>query len=183
MAGFIVVATAATLHAHGETRINTAADAARALRPVAGDAAALLFSVGLLGASMLAAAVLPLATAFAISEAFGFPKGVDLDFRRGRVFFGAFTALIVGGAAASLIPGLPVIALLVWVQALNGVLLPVILLFILLLINDRDLVGDLANTRVANVLGWGTLIVVTIAAVALIATQALGWFGINLVGG
>ncbi|HEU0115248.1 MAG TPA: Nramp family divalent metal transporter, partial [Thermomicrobiales bacterium] len=92
MAGFIVIAAAATLHVHGATQIATAADAARALWPAAGDAAEMLFAVGLLEASMLAAAVLPLATAYAISEAFGFPKGVDLDFRRGRVFFGSFTA-------------------------------------------------------------------------------------------
>ncbi|HEX5499183.1 MAG TPA: divalent metal cation transporter, partial [Thermomicrobiales bacterium] len=154
-----------------------AADAARALQPVAGNAAEMLFAVGLLGASMLAAAVLPLATAYAVSEAFGFPKGVDLDFRRGHVFFGAFTALIVGGAAGAMIPGLPVISLLVWVQALNGVLLPVILSFILLLVNDRDLVGDLANSRLTNVLGWGTLVVVTGAVVALLGTQAAAWLG------
>ncbi|HEU0116974.1 MAG TPA: divalent metal cation transporter, partial [Thermomicrobiales bacterium] len=183
MAGFIVIAAAATLHAHGATQIATAADAARALRPVAGNAAEMLFAVGLLGASMLAAAVLPLATAYAISEAFGFPKGVDLDFRRGRVFFGSFTALIAGGAAASLIPGLPVISLLVWVQALNGVLLPVILLFILLLINDRDLVGELANSRLTNALGWGTLGIVTVAAMALLGTQALAWLGFASFGG
>ncbi|HEU5431834.1 MAG TPA: Nramp family divalent metal transporter, partial [Thermomicrobiales bacterium] len=170
MAGFIVIATAATLHAHGVTQINTAADAARALQPVAGNAAEMLFAVGLLGASMLAAAVLPLATAYAIAEAFGFPKGVNLDFRRGRVFFSAFTALIVGGTAAASIPGLPVISLLVWVQALNGVLLPIILLFILLLINDRGLVGDLANSRLTNALGWGTLVIVTVAVVALLGT-------------
>ncbi len=178
MAGFIVIATAATLHIHGATNINSAADAARALRPVAGAAASELFAVGLLGASLLAAAVLPLATAYSISEAFGFPKGVNLDFRHGRVFFGSFTTLVAAGAAASLIPGLPVISLLVWVQALNGVLLPIILLFILLLVNDRTLVGELANSRLTNVLGWGTLVVVTIAVVALLGTQALALVGI-----
>jgi Mn2+/Fe2+ NRAMP family transporter len=183
MAGFIVIATAATLHARGVTQIDSAAEAARALQPAAGNAAATLFAIGLLGASMLAAAVLPLATAYAISGAFGFPKGVNLDFRRGRVFFGAFTALTASGAVAALAPGLPVIALLVWVQALNGVLLPIILLFILLLINDRGLVGDLANKRLTNVLGWGTFVLVTVAVVALLGTQALAWFGLHPFGG
>src|SRR5918911_861596 len=136
VAAFIIIATGATLHAAGSTDIETAADAAQALQPVAGAFAQALFAVGLLGASLLDAGVLPLATAYSVSEAFGFRKGVNLDFRRARTFMGLFTALVALGAAAALIPNLPVIQLLVWIQVLNGVLLPVVLVFILLLINN-----------------------------------------------
>lgn len=108
----MIIATAATLHAAGKTEIETAADAAKALEPAAGSFAQGLFGFGLLGASLLAAAVLPLATSYAISETFGFAKGVNLDFRRAGVFFKLFTVLIIIGAAGALIPGLPVISLL-----------------------------------------------------------------------
>ena len=154
IAACIIIAAAATLHQAGATEIESAADAARALEPVAGAAATQLFAVGLFGASMLAGAVLPLTTAYAVSEAFGFRKGVSLDFRRARFFLGLFTALVVVGAGVALLPRVPVIALLIGVQVLNGVLLPVILVFVLLLINDRRLVGDLKNSRLYNVLGW-----------------------------
>src|SRR5439155_14788956 len=135
VAAFIIIATGATLHAAGKTDINTAADAAQALQPVAGAAAVTLFAIGLLGASLLAAGVLPLATAYSVGEAFGFRKGVNLDFRRAPAFFGLFAALIVLAAGLAMIPGIPVIQLLVGVQVLNGILLPIILVFLLLLIN------------------------------------------------
>jgi len=143
MSIFMIIATAATLFVSGHKEIQTAADAARALEPVVGSAAKTLFAIGLLGASLLAGAVLPLATSYAICEAFGEPKGVSLDFRRARVFFSLFTALIVIGAAVALIPNVPLIQMLLWIQVLNGVLLPIILVFILLLINDRLLVENL----------------------------------------
>jgi NRAMP (natural resistance-associated macrophage protein)-like metal ion transporter len=183
IAASIIIATGATLHAAGTTDIETAADAAQALRPVAGDAAQVLFAVGLLGASLLAAAVLPLATAYSVSETFGFRKGVSLDFRRARFFLSLFSALIVVGAVVALIPNVPLVALLVGIQVLNGILLPVMLVFILLLINDRRLTGDLTNTRLYNVLGWGTLAFVALAVIVLLGTQALSLFGINLLGG
>jgi Mn2+/Fe2+ NRAMP family transporter len=182
MSIFMIIATAATLHAAGRTHIETAADAASALEPVAGQAAKVLFGVGLLGASLLAAAVLPLATSYAVTEAFGFAKGVNLDFRRARTFFGLFSALIALGAIAAVIPGVPVVPLLVAIQVLNGMLLPIVLLFILLLANDRRLMGDLANTRAANVLGWGTFAVVTAAVAAMLALQALSALGIEVFG-
>jgi Mn2+/Fe2+ NRAMP family transporter len=147
---------------------------------VAGRFAGMIFAVGLLGASLLAAAVLPLATSYAVSEAFGFSKGVSLDFRRAPLFFGLFTTLLVGGAAAALIPYLPVIKLLVWIQVLNGVLLPIILVFLLLLINDGRLTGELRNTRIYNALGWATFTVITIAIVLMLGTQLLELFGIEL---
>ena len=183
IAAFIVIAAAATLHRAGATQIESAADAARALEPVAGAAAAQLFAVGLFGASMLAGAVLPLTTAYSISEAFGFRKGVSLDFRRARFFLSLFTALVVVGAGVALLPNLPVIELLVGIQVLTGVLLPVILVFVLLLINDRRLVDDLRNSRLYNVLGWGTFALVSTAVAVLLGTQFLGLFGIDLLGG
>ena len=182
MSIFMIIATAATLHAVGHRHIETAADAAKALEPVAGHFAGMIFAVGLLGASLLAAAVLPLATSYAVSEAFGFSKGVSLDFRRAPLFFGLFTALVIGGAAAALIPHLPVIKLLLWIQVLNGVLLPIILVFMLLLINDPRLTGELRNTRIYNALGWATFSVITLAVVVMLGTQLLELLGIKLFG-
>lgn len=179
MSAFMIIATAATLHVAGKTDIGSAAEAAQALTPVAGSAAEALFAVGLLGASLLAAAVLPLATAYAISDLFGFPKGVNLDFRRGRFFLGLFSLLIALGAVLALIPGLPVISLLVWIQVLNAVLLPLILWFILRLANDRRLVGDLRNSRLVNVLGYGTFGLVSFAVAVMVVTQVLATVGIN----
>ncbi len=178
----MIIATAATLYVAGTREIESAADAAKALEPVAGSSASILFAVGLLGASLLAGGVLPLATSYAISEAFGIPKGVNLDFRRGKTFFGLFTAFVVIGAIVALIPGLPLFALLVAIQVLNGVLLPVILVFILLLINNELLTGELKNSFTYNVLGWGTFTLITIAVTIMLAGQALELFGIDLFG-
>jgi NRAMP (natural resistance-associated macrophage protein)-like metal ion transporter len=176
----MIIATAATLYVVGQHDITSAADAARALEPVVGSSAKTLFGIGLLGASLLAGAVLPLATSYAVSEAFGIPKGINLDFRRARTFFGLFTFLIVFGAAMSLIPRLPVIQLLVTIQVLNGVLLPVTLFFILLLINDTRLTGELKNTRLYNLLGWGTFAMITIAVVVMLGSQLLDLLGISI---
>jgi Mn2+/Fe2+ NRAMP family transporter len=174
----MIIATAATLHQMGQTQIESAADAAQALEPVAGNAAKVLFAVGLMGASLLAGAVLPLATAYAVSEVFGMPKGVNLDFRRAPIFFGLFTGLIFVGAALALIPNLPVIQLLVAVQVLNGMLLPIILIFILRLINDQQLMGDLKNTRLYNILGWGTFLLITTAVIVMLGGQVLSMLGV-----
>ena len=171
----MIIATAATLYVVGQREIGSAADAARALEPVVGSAARVLFGIGLLGATLLAGAVLPLATAYAVSEAFGMPKGVNLDFRRGRVFFSLFTALIVLGVVLALIPNIPVMKLLVGVQVLNGLLLPIILVFILLLINDKTLTKELKNTRANNVLGIGTLVLITTAVLVMIGGQVIEW--------
>lgn len=173
----MIIATAATLYVVGHRDIESAADAARALEPVVGSAARVLFGIGLLGATILAGAVLPLATAYAVSEAFGMPKGVNLDFRRGKFFFGLFSVLIIVGVVFALIPGIPVIQLLVGVQVLNGILLPIILIFMLLLINDKHLTKELKNTRLNNVLAVGTLILITIAVLVMLGGQLLGWLG------
>lgn len=167
----MIIATAATLHVIGQTEIESAADAAKALEPAAGATAQTIFAVGLFGASMLAAAVLPLATAYAVSETFGFPKGVNLDFRRAPIFFRLFSALILIGVVVALIPNLPIIDLLFFVQVLNGALLPIVLLFILRLVNDKNLMQDLKNSRTNNIIGWTTFVLVTTAVLAMFGFQ------------
>src|SRR6266536_1041027 len=141
---FIVISTAATLHTHG-IHINSAADAARALRPLAGNYAQTLFAIGLFGASMLAAGVLPLATAYSVSEALGFEKGVSRSFREAPIFIGIFSFLVGTGAIIAVIPGLPLIKVLIVTQVINGLLLPVILIAIQRLVNDRELMGHYVN--------------------------------------
>jgi Mn2+/Fe2+ NRAMP family transporter len=176
----MIIATAATLFVAGQHEIGSAADAARALEPVAGTFASTLFAIGLLGASLLAGGVLPLATSYAISEAFGIPKGVNLDYRRGKGFFGLFTAFIVVGAVVALIPNIPIFPLLVGIQVLNGVLLPVVLVFILLLINREKLTGELKNTPIYNLLGWGTFAMITLAVLVFLVGQAFELININI---
>jgi NRAMP (natural resistance-associated macrophage protein)-like metal ion transporter len=167
----MIIAAAATLHIAGKTEIESAADAAKALEPAAGATAKTIFAVGLFGASMLAAAVLPLATAYAVSETFGFPKGVNLNFRRAPLFFRLFSILILIGVAAALIPNLPVVDLLFFVQVLNGALLPIVLLFVLRLANDDRLMQNLKNTRTNNIIGWTTFTLVTAAVLAMFGLQ------------
>jgi NRAMP (natural resistance-associated macrophage protein)-like metal ion transporter len=174
----MIIATAATLHLAGQTEIESAADAALALEPLVGNAARTLFGIGLMGASLLAGAVLPLATAYAVSEVLGVPKGVNLDFRRAPIFFGLFTGMIFLGATLSLIPNLPVIQWMVAVQVLNGALLPIMLIFILRLINDQQLMGPLKNTRIYNLLGWGTFTLVTTAVLIMLGGQVLSMVGV-----
>src|SRR6185295_17194272 len=164
---FIVVSTAATLHKHG-LHIDSAADAARALEPFAGPYAETLFAIGLFGASMLAAGVLPLATAYSISEALGFEKGVSRSFREAPIFLGTFTFLVAVGAAIAVIPGLPLIRVLVVTQVINGLLLPVILFAILRLVNDRDIMGSYVNGPIYNAAAWLTTIVVTVLSLLYI---------------
>ncbi len=169
IAFFIAVSTAATLHRFG-IHVETAADAARALRPLAGEYALTLFAVGLFGASMLAAGVLPLATAYSISEALGFEKGVSRSFREAPIFLGVFTFLVAVGAAIAVIPNLPLIRVLLVTQVINGLLLPVILFAILRLVNDPDLMGARVNGPLFNFAAWLTAIVVTLLSVSLILT-------------
>lgn len=158
---FIVVSTAATLHKAG-IQITSAEDAARALRPLAGRYAETLFGIGLIGASMLAAGVLPLATAYSISEALGFEKGVSRSFREAPIFLGTFTFLVAFGAAIAVIPNLPLIRVLLVTQVINGLLLPIVLFAILRLVNNRELMGTHVNGPIYNVAAWLTAILVTI---------------------
>ncbi|MGH9904010.1 MAG: Nramp family divalent metal transporter [Pyrinomonadaceae bacterium] len=164
---FIVISTAATLHKNG-IHINTAADAARALRPLAGSYAETLFAIGLFGASMLAAGVLPLATAYSVSEALGFEKGVSRSFREAPIFLGVFTFLVAVGAAIAVIPDLPMIPVLLTTQVINGVLLPIILFAIMRLVNDRALMGAHVNGPLFNICAWLTVIIVTVLSLMLI---------------
>ncbi|HEX6949634.1 MAG TPA: Nramp family divalent metal transporter [Nitrospira sp.] len=176
VAVFIIIATAATLHPQG-IEIETAADAARALEPVAGPYARLLFALGLLGASLLAAGVLPLATTYMLSEALGFERGVSRTWSEAPIFMGTFTGLILVGAVIALIPGLPLIEVLVGVYVLNGLLLPVELFAILKLVNDPEIMGEHVNGRVHNWVAWGIAGVVSLLSVALIGWTVGGWFG------
>jgi len=164
---FIVVSTAATLHKHG-LHIESAADAARALRPLAGPYAEKLFAIGLFGASMLAAGVLPLATAYSISEALGFEKGVSRSFREAPIFLGVFTFLVAVGAAIAVIPGLPLIRVLLVTQVINGLLLPIILFAVIKLVNDRELMGTYVNGLLYNVGAILTAVVVTLLSLLFI---------------
>ena len=164
---FIVISTAATLHPHG-IRIDSAADAARALRPLAGSYAETLFAVGLFGASMLAAGVLPLATAYSVSEALGFEKGVSRSFREAPIFIGIFTFLVAVGAAIAVVPNLPLIRVLLITQVINGLLLPVVLFAILRLVNNRQLMCAHVNRPLYNIGAWLTTVVVTSLSLLLI---------------
>ncbi len=164
---FIVVSTAATLHRSG-IQITSAADAANALRPLAGRYAQMLFGLGLFGASMLAAGVLPLATAYSISEALGFEKGVSRSFREAPIFLGTFTFLVAVGALIAIVPNLPLIRVLLVTQVINGLLLPVVLFAVLRLVNNRELMGSHVNGTLHNIAAWLTAIIVTALSLAFI---------------
>lgn len=179
IAVFIVIATAATLYRHHE-HIQSARDAAMALAPLAGDYAKILFAVGLLGASMLAAAVLPLATAYSVTEAIGVEKGVDKGFREAPVFMGLFTGLMILGVVVALIPNLPLVRVLLFVQVVDCVLLPFILFSILKLINMPRLMGDMANGPIYNAIAWITTIVVSGLSFVLLATTILPIVGVKI---
>ena len=154
--------------------IHDASEAARALEPLAGPAAAGVFGFGLLGASLLAGAVVPLATAYSVTEAFGFRTGFALDYRRAPMFYGLFSALLAFGALVALLPGVPIAALLVQIQTFNGMLLPIVLGFILVLASGRRWMGSLVHTPVQTLLGWSTLLVVTGSVMPLLASQVFG---------
>jgi NRAMP (natural resistance-associated macrophage protein)-like metal ion transporter len=168
IAGFIIIATGATLYVHGEHHITSAAQAAQALEPFAGQYAELLFGIGLLGASLLAAAILPVTAAYVIAETFGFEKGISRRFHEAPLFVGVITALIALGTIVAVIPGLPVIALLVGVQVVNGALLPVLLVFIWRLANDVELMGEYRNGRTFNVIAGLTVIATSTLSVLLL---------------
>jgi NRAMP (natural resistance-associated macrophage protein)-like metal ion transporter len=177
IAWFIIVACAATLNKAGITEINSAAEAAMALRPLAGDYASLLFALGLFNASLFAATVLPISTSYAVCEGLGFESGLDKKFHEAPAFYWLYTGLIVTGAGVLLVPGFPLTRIMLLSQVVNGVLLPFILIFMLRLTNDRELMGSHVNSRVFNFIAWGMVIVMIGLTVALLATQrgALGF--------
>ena len=176
---FIVVAAAATIGTAGGT-ITSAADAAKALEPVAGRLAEALFAVGLFGASVLAATIMPLSTAFVICEAFGWESGVDKRFSDARAFFSIYTFVLAAGALIVLIPGLDLLPVIIASQNLQGLLLPVVLVFMVLLVNDARLMGAHRNGRIGNVLAWAAVGLVVVLDVVLLGVVALGIFGIQV---
>ncbi len=175
VAGFIVIACAATLFEH-DLPIETAKDAALALGPLAGTYASTLFAVGLLNASVFSAAILPLSTAYVMCEAFGWEAGVSRNLREAPVFFGIYTALIVLGAGIILLPVRSLVQAMMASQTLNGILLPVILVVMLRLINDKRLMGRFVNGRVANGLSW-TMVAILIGLTTILVLLTL-WPGL-----
>ncbi|MBC5805857.1 MAG: Mn transporter [Candidatus Eremiobacter antarcticus] len=161
VAYFIIVACGATLFVH-HVHVTDAGQAALALEPLAGRYAALLFAVGLLNASLFAASVLPLSTAYTVCEAFGFESGIDKRFREAPIFFGLYLAIIGVAALLVLIPGAPLLTLIFWSQVISGMLLPVVVISMLRLVNDRALMGRHVNGLAFNIIAWLT-------ALALIA--------------
>src|SRR5690242_1144883 len=157
VAWFIIVACAATLYAVGHHNIDSAADAAQALRPLAGDYAYLLFAAGLFNASLFAASILPISTAYAVCEGLGLESGLDKRFDEAPAFYWLYTALIVIGAGVLLVPRFPLFRVMVLSQVVNGILLPFVLIFMLLLMNDRELMGEHVNSRRFNVIAWITV--------------------------
>ena len=171
VAWFIIVACAATLYANGHHDIGSGADAAQALRPLAGEYAYLLFAAGLFNASLFAASILPISTAYAVCEGLGFESGLDKKFREAPVFYWLYTVLIVLGAAVLLVPRLPLVYVSVLSQVANGVVLPLVLVFMLLLTNDRELMGRYTNSRRFNIIAWTTVVVMVVLTLLMMVTH------------
>src|SRR3984957_12879630 len=167
VAWFIIVACAATLSVHGFRAIKYAADAAQALKLLAGVYAYILFAVGLFNASLFAASILPLSTAYTVCEGLGFESGVGQKFSEAPAFYWLYTLLIAAGGAVVLIPGLPLLKIAVLSQVVNGVVLPFVLIFMLLLINKKELMGEYVNSHLFNAIAWGTTILVAALSIAL----------------
>lgn len=174
VAFFIVVACAATLHKTGHGEIKDAADAAVALRPFAGQFASLLFGIGLVNASVLSAAILPLATAYNVCEGLGFESGVDKRFSEARIFYSLYTLLIALGAGFVLIPRLPLLKMILLSQVANGILIPFVLIFMLLLVNRRHLMGSMRNRLWANAIAGSTSFVMIALTAAMVWSSFSG---------
>ena len=171
VAGFIVVACAAALHSSGYTQIHDAADAAQALRPLAGRYAFILFAAGLFNASLFASCIIPLSTSYTVCEGLGFESGLDKKFSEAPFFYWLYTTLIVAGAGVVLIPEFPLLRVAVLSQVINGVLLPFILIFMLRLVNNRELMGEHVNSRLYNAVAWITTVAMVVLTVAMFWTM------------
>ena len=171
IAAFIVIACAATLWANGIFNISSAADAAQALEPIAGNVAAVLFAIGLVAASLLGLGVVPLSSAYTASEVFGWEQGVEWRIREAPAFYGLLVFFIVFAALFMLIPGLPLIQVMFSAQVFNGLLLPVVLVFVMLLVGDRKIMGNLVSGRINLMLGWGVTALLVIMSLVLVATS------------
>ncbi len=174
VAWFIIIACAATLYVHGIHDIRDAADAAQALRPLAGDWAYILFALGLFNASLFAASILPLSTAYTVCEGLGLESGVERKFSEAPAFYWLYTALIAAGGAVVLIPGLPLIKIAVFSQVVNGAVLPFVLIFMLLLINKKELMGEYVNKRTFNIIAWATTVIMIGLTVVYVYGQIRG---------
>ncbi len=156
VAFFIIVACASTLHQNG-IKIEEAKDAAMALKPIAGDLASVTFAFGLFVASIFSATILPVATAFYVCEAFGFEAGIDKKWEEAPQFYWLFTSIIFIGAAIILIPNAPLILITLWSQVANGLLLPVVLICMILIVNNKEVMGKYVNNKLQNIVGWLTI--------------------------
>jgi NRAMP (natural resistance-associated macrophage protein)-like metal ion transporter len=174
VAAFIVIACAATLFVSGQHTIADAADAAQSLKPLGGQYAFVLFSFGLLNASLFAASILPLSTAYTVCEAMGFESGLSKKFKEAPVFYWLYTGLLVVGAAIILMPHTPLVKLAVLSQVLNGVLLPFVLVFMLVLVNRKSLMGTRTNTRTYNIVAWTLTALATILTAVMLIGQVRG---------
>ncbi|HVF11127.1 MAG TPA: Nramp family divalent metal transporter [Abditibacteriaceae bacterium] len=174
IAFFIIVCSAAALHYNGITDVKSADDAALALAGPLGAWAKYLFAVGLLAASLLAAAILPLSTAYTYCEAFGWEIGIRRSVRQAPIFYGLFTATISIGAGIVLLPNVPLLWAMLVSQDVNGVLLPIVLVFMLRLINDRRIMGEYVNSRMSNVVAWGSVALLTLLTIVLLISSILG---------
>jgi len=168
VAAFIVIACAATLFTHGYGEVKDAADAAQALRPLAGRYASILFAAGLFNASLFAASIIPISTAYSVCEGLGFERGLDKKFSEAPVFYWLYTILIVAGAAVILKPNLPLVKISILSQAVNGAVLPFVLIAMLVLINRRELMGNYVNGRFFNWVAWITTVVLILLTLALL---------------
>ena len=168
VAWFIIVACAATLFTHGMHNIADPSDAAQAMKPLAGDYAFILFAAGLFNASLFAASILPLSTAYTVCEGLGFESGLDKGFGEAKFFYWLYSLLLFAGAAVVLIPNFPLVKFSILSQVLNGILLPLVLVFMLKLINKHDLMGKYINTRWFNIIAWATAIIVTGLSLVLV---------------
>jgi Mn2+/Fe2+ NRAMP family transporter len=167
VAFFILVACGSTLHPNG-IQINVAKDAALALKPLAGGLASQVFAFGLFVASVFSATILPLATAFYVSEAFGFEAGIDKKWDEAREFYTLYTGILVVSALIILIPNAPLIQISIWSQVLNGILLPVVLVSMILLINSKRIMGTYINNTFQNIIGWTAVVLLVALSAALL---------------
>lgn len=173
---FIIICTAATLHASGLTNITDAGEAAKALIPLAGKWAAFTFAFGLLNASLFAATILPLSTAHVICEGLGFEAGIDHKFREAPAFYWLYTILIVVGGGIVLLPNAPLWKIFIFSQVGNGIWLPIVTIFILLLVNRKDLMGEYTNTVTFNVIAWITAVAMIVLTFVLVGQGVLQWW-------
>jgi len=173
VAFFIMVACGSTLHLNG-VHIDNASDAAKALEPLAGHLSSFIFAAGLFVASIFSATILPVATAFYVCEAFGFEAGIDRTPKQAPQFYALFTAILAVGAGIILIPNAPLIKISIWSQVINGILLPVVLVCMMLIINNKEIMGKHVNNRFYNIVGWGTSIVIGVLSLWLVGSAVFG---------